>query len=655
MIKTTIGWRHPIDEAGQWDGPNDSGIEHFRGDPLWSLAREICQNSLDAACNENSVEVQFRVYRRKTAEIPNVLELRDAVSRCCDSAKDDKRALEIFRAAQDLLNKPDFQVLEIIDSNTTGIKGPAERGTPFHSFMKARGQSVKGSTTASGSYGIGKSAPYAVSGLRTVIVSSVYKNDAGAYEQLTQGKAILMSHQSDDQKIHQGTGFWGVKEENCAPIQGDCHPAWLAKTSRSLKDCTDTDTGTKLSILGFDGGETWHLILKAAIAANFFGAIQRGKLVVRLVTKHDDVEIIDANTIKTVFDDSHQLIEKALEAHSGNGLDQFRNSARYLNALTQPDECRETQQLHLKKCVMYLTVSENEPKKVCFVRNGMFITDSLEVTGLKSFSEFKEFSAVVECASEEGIRLLRDMEPPRHDNFEPERLPQDRKKTGEQALKSLAKWIRDELKKHAKDEVKEITTIDELKAFFADDADQGSGDGPEEVNPFGEIRLNARPIRKVGKKSSLSGVSALVQDQDEAQEDLQTSAFSPDDNQSDLKSNDLLPPTKATFGDSQQFPIRQLRQIAVDSVRRRISFSSSKATRIALRFSKAGADFDVALSVGWCDAENVDGHVELNALAGERSHVTVEFTEAYEGAVKVVAYEIRPKQDVPVSSTPSAV
>ncbi len=31
---SNIGWHHPVDDADQWDGFNDSGIEHFRGNPM---------------------------------------------------------------------------------------------------------------------------------------------------------------------------------------------------------------------------------------------------------------------------------------------------------------------------------------------------------------------------------------------------------------------------------------------------------------------------------------------------------------------------------------------------------------------------------------------------------------------------------------------
>lgn len=56
-----IGWNFPSNGGGQINGVADSGIQIFKGKEIASLAREICQNSLDAAINENSaVTVEFR-------------------------------------------------------------------------------------------------------------------------------------------------------------------------------------------------------------------------------------------------------------------------------------------------------------------------------------------------------------------------------------------------------------------------------------------------------------------------------------------------------------------------------------------------------------------------------------------------------------------
>ena len=44
-----LEWTFPSVPKCEEKGLNDSGVEMFRGDTIVSLAREICQNSLDAA------------------------------------------------------------------------------------------------------------------------------------------------------------------------------------------------------------------------------------------------------------------------------------------------------------------------------------------------------------------------------------------------------------------------------------------------------------------------------------------------------------------------------------------------------------------------------------------------------------------------------
>ena len=41
-------WNFPANNYGQVSGISDSGVETFNGTPMKSLAREICQNSIDA-------------------------------------------------------------------------------------------------------------------------------------------------------------------------------------------------------------------------------------------------------------------------------------------------------------------------------------------------------------------------------------------------------------------------------------------------------------------------------------------------------------------------------------------------------------------------------------------------------------------------------
>ena len=58
-------WRFPILDDGTTQGFNDGGIATFKGSDLYNnLAREICQNSLDAkADGKKTVTIKFDVIK----------------------------------------------------------------------------------------------------------------------------------------------------------------------------------------------------------------------------------------------------------------------------------------------------------------------------------------------------------------------------------------------------------------------------------------------------------------------------------------------------------------------------------------------------------------------------------------------------------------
>ena len=60
-------WEFPTTGGGKKTGFNESGIQFFNDDTLLSLAREICQNSLDAKNDKNTdpVVVEFHSFRLK--------------------------------------------------------------------------------------------------------------------------------------------------------------------------------------------------------------------------------------------------------------------------------------------------------------------------------------------------------------------------------------------------------------------------------------------------------------------------------------------------------------------------------------------------------------------------------------------------------------
>lgn len=642
-----IGWHHPVDDSDQWDGFNEPGIEHFAGSPIRHLAREVNQNSLDSA-DGAVVRVTMKHHLVDTASIPNLDELKRTIE-CCKAAsgQESAKAEQFFKTAAEELGKKKISVLEISDFNTRGMRGPVKNGTPYYAFMKAKGQSRKESATATGSFGIGKFAPYAVSKLRTVFVSTVFQDDNGDYQQLTQGKSILMSHDYAS-KRKQGTGFWGDKRR-CQPVSGiDPNiPSWIQRVDKPAK--LAKSKGTKLTILAFDSASGWQESLAATVAENFFGAINAGKLEVEIDGKY----VLTKDTVIDFFANEALL---AAIAKQKNEPDQFNNCANYLATLQESPEIivEESEKLDLGLCELRILMDEGLPKRVCFLRNGMFISDSLTLPGLKNFSDFKEFVAVVECKTKKGVEFLRAMEPPRHDDFEPDRLPtrEDQKK-GERVLRQLAIWVRDMLKRHAQSEVKEVTALDELKEYFADESGEGGEKGTEEMNPYGRIIIRAKPVQ---------AKSALLKPRNEG--DGRGAGDSGDDDggggggaegggggdgfggKGDGEGGDGGKNVGAgtTGGGTSSKPtvaINNIRAIIADANTRRLSFTPTTTGQIAIEILEAGADSDYGVGIAASNQGVVkDGRVVVDVKANNRLTLNISLNDQFDGALKVVAHEV---------------
>ena len=632
-MSTKIGWNHPVDASDQWDGFNEPGIEHFSGSPIPHLAREINQNSFDSG-NGGIVRVQIRQKMVETNQIPDLAELK-ATIQCCllASVNESTKARQFFESAENDLLKSKISILEISDFNTKGMAGPSHNGTPFYAFMKAKGQSKKASDTATGSFGIGKFAPYAVSKLRTVFVSTVYKEEDGSIQRLTQGKSILMSH-DDSGERRQGVGFWGVKER-CQPVLGVNKklPTWIQRGDKNL---TLEDVGTKLTILGFDNSSGWEANLATSVAENFLGSISEGKLEVDIDGKY----ILSKNSVKTFFDDESVL---AMISNQKNEPDQFNNSQNYLACLTATEGVitEQTQSALLGLCQLKILIGEGLSKKIAFLRNGMFISDSLSLAGIKNFSDFKEFVAVFECKNSKGIELLRAMEPPRHDDFEPDRLPskEDQQK-GKKALKDMATWIREMLKRHAKDPVSDVTSVDELKDFFSDDSGEGNGKAAEEINPFGAVVIRARPI-----PVKFDRPAALPQGSGPGSEGEDGEGGGGDDGagggDSEGGGQGTAPGGQGSSANRPVVFINNLRAVSTSSKSRRIAFTPVQTGMVAISLYEAGADSDYELSIKEATIGEIkNGRLILDVEKGNRVTVDVGFKSAFDGSLKVMAHEV---------------
>lgn len=487
-------WSFESNNAGRWKGFNDSDIERFKKGRYLSLAREVIQNSNDAVLDRiKPVRVEFDLLKINTSSIPDVEGLKDKLANCVPHAKADHNpeAGKWFTEAVKIINASNVSVLRMSDFNTTGMEGPCELGTPFFAYMKAMGTSQKNSETSGGSHGIGKRAPLACSQLRTLFVISKYRDKKNEVNMLAQGFSALMSHSKSKHSktgpFVDGEGFWGYP--NCAQPVDDplLLPNWL----------TREEIGTSIYLLAFEEAGKWKERLIAITMSNYFAAIYRGKLEVKI----GDVEI-SKETIAELFG-NHSAFRASLEDEEE--LARFDSAKCFFETLddSHPELKIEVSQLQiLGRTAVRLIVREGLPSEYAVIRGGMMITTSLPQ--LKQFPNYKDFVAVVECLDPEGERLLRSMEPSRHDDFEPDQFESEKdKKKARTALKQLQSHIRNSIKKFARDNAGEAGSIDFLSMYLADEAEQGADTNECDVDPSGKILITPKQL-KPSKKSTLA-------------------------------------------------------------------------------------------------------------------------------------------------------
>ena len=474
MTDSGIGWRFPPTGGGVAHGYNDPGIAHFGGAREQSLARETIQNSLDAAAQlGNPVHVEFELHAPGDDWFGKQ-GLDDTIRLCLAQAQEvgDEKASRAFREADQLLAKPGLTFLRVADRNTTGL-----RGDKWDALLKRPGASVHDSPGAGGSWGIGKNAPFTLSPLRTVFYWSRFEEEGGPRE-LFQGKAVLMSHESDGKEL-QSTGFFGVMD-GCLQLSGDAIPAAI----RQVDNGSGSRYGTSLWIAGFRGQDGWQERIARRVVASFFGAIADGTLTVTIepsdgMIAEDLLEITDG-TIGRWF----AYLEQANAGESGDEEDDIRD-ARLFWELLQDEPTDDRQFPDLGHCRLWIRVSDDGelPNKVGLMRKtGMLITTKQQ--GLIQFRGMRDFIAICRFEGDDGNELLRQMENPRHDQFEPDHIENDPQlqRRGRAALRRATSWVREEIRKVAAPPMSaEPTRLSELDRLLPDvEPEEPFGDASEE-------------------------------------------------------------------------------------------------------------------------------------------------------------------------------
>lgn len=433
-IIMNIGWNFPSNNFAQLNGISEAGIETFRGAPYSSLAREICQNSLDAVLDkEKPVIVEFQKIYIDKYEVPGYEELKDAMNRCLDFwyERNNKKAADFFENSHKVISKERICVLRISDFNTEGLTGSDKEYdiTPWQSLVKSSGVSDK-SGSSGGSYGIGKSAPYVCSDIRTLFYSTYDIDGLIA----TQGVARLVSFRDKNGEITQGVGYYGNIERNTA-----------LKTDLGMDENFDRDkrTGTDIYIIGFMEEDNWKEEMVTSILEGFLLSIYYNRLLVKI----DDI---------TISKDSLPLI-----------IEQFKSTAKYAYNYYQVLTSEESSIIKkdfagLGEIELRVLVSPNLHRKVLISRStGMKIFDK------QNISSTIQFAAILTLIGEEVNHFFRNMESPQHDSWEPDRHTD--KKKAKKLRSELFKFIREGILNIGRNNSTDEIDVEGVGEFLPDD------------------------------------------------------------------------------------------------------------------------------------------------------------------------------------------
>ncbi|SDN61818.1 hypothetical protein [Bacillus sp. OK048] len=413
-------WNFPAAVGGMINSINNAGLETFRGNAIDSLTREICQNSLDAVKDKNKpVVVEFNSFSMPINNFPRRYELINVFKLCKHTWEGHNRKSEDFiDHALSILGRSEMKVLRISDFNTKGLEGAkeGELGSPWSSLIKEAGSSNKEGDSG-GSFGIGKSAPFLNSNLRTLFYSSF---DTSGYQSHI-GVANIMSFMKNDNQITLGNGYYTQNNQSSA-IPGFLHLD---------ENFQRTETGTDIYVTAFEPKDDWEIEVKKSVLFNFFITVFKGKLVVKI----NDFEINEQNIGQFIYELEDNEENRILKNYYSLLISNKTIRVPY-PTMTYPKGFRFEE----GEAELFLLNGEDLNRRVLMTRKtGMRIFEQKNISGSISFT------GLVSITGTQMNNIFKQMENPAHNEWAPDRYEKD-PKLAKKVYADLRKFIRDTVK-----------------------------------------------------------------------------------------------------------------------------------------------------------------------------------------------------------------
>lgn len=446
-------WNFPSVKNIGIKGFNDIG-EEFKDNPMQSLAKEICQNSLDTKLTknyklDNPIRISFNEFFIAKENFPGYNDFLEIIKGEKEYNSNfynyDKTVPNFYQNAFNELNKERIRCLRISDFNTTGLLGSdKESQSAWCDLTKNAGVSDKPEGSG-GSKGKGKYASFICSNFYTVFYSTYAMDNL----QASCGIARLSGYQLPDKSITIGEGYYEnndrfLKKDVCMNLD----PNFKRK-----------EFGTDLYILGFrDDYENWRDQIVASVLDNFFASIIRGELELFV----DDKFILTKNTIKEVITDVN--IKKYLG----------KETEKYYEIMTSLETdiiCEKYSMFEPDDLILKIKVDKNHSNNEQVNTVAAIRSTGMKILDLKNLPKLGFYNGVLEMNGVKVNEYFRNLENASHNRWSASRARDKGNSVSEaqNRINELKKFIRDSIKKNLTERLIEEIDAEGVSEFLPDE------------------------------------------------------------------------------------------------------------------------------------------------------------------------------------------
>lgn len=443
-----VCWDFPLLGTGNQSGNNIAAITMFKGAGVMDgLAREVCQNSLDAKDKslpaDIPVEVKFELVNIKKDDFDIFAgyeeALESSISYWESSQLKTPEIMEFLHNIKVALANEFIPVLAMSDYNTVGLNGvnaKEDEKSFWDLLVNTEGISIKQDQTSAGSFGIGKNAPFAYSALNLVLYNTLAEDGGRALE----GVAKLVT----TQRMYNGLPKRTQPIGKYLFLEDEVTGRPILPTDRcnlSEIDIFNRDkVGTDVAVVGFKQNEyeNWEHTTAVAVIKNFILSIIDGKLKVLIKSSNISYEI-NKDTL-------HQMLYDTFLD------DPFLKYTRQIyETLTtvQPSKVKIAEKDDLS---IYVHYDDNYSQALSRFRStGMLINTSTNDV----LPHFSVIIVVNDVGEMELSKTLREAEPPQHTEWKAKNITDNRALYNKAAryIRSIGKAIQKILDDFEKTEI----------------------------------------------------------------------------------------------------------------------------------------------------------------------------------------------------------